>query len=69
MPVRETRPIVGRSPTIPCAAEGETIEPLVSVPIVIAARPLAAIAPDPLDEPLGVMSALYGFSTCPPSDE
>jgi hypothetical protein len=68
MPVRLTRPIVGRSPTIPCAAAGETIEPDVSVPIVIAARPAAAIAPLPEDEPLGVMSALYGFRTCPPSE-
>ena len=58
MPVRDTRPIVGRSPTIPCAADGLTIEPEVSVPIVIAARPAAAAAPEPELEPDGVMSAL-----------
>ena len=68
IPVRLTSPIVGRSPTIPCAADGLVIEPEVSVPIVIAARPAAAAAPEPDDEPLGVMSASYGFSTCPPSE-
>jgi hypothetical protein len=66
MPVRLTSPIVGRSPTMPCAAEGETIEPEVSVPIVMAARPAAAAAPEPELEPDGVMSASYGFSTWPP---
>jgi hypothetical protein len=52
MPVRETRPTVGRSPTRLCIADGETIEPDVSVPIVTAARPAAAAAPDPALEPL-----------------
>ena len=47
MPVRLTRPTVGRSPTSLCAAAGEVIEPLVSVPIVTAARPDAAAAPEP----------------------
>ena len=58
MPVRLTRPTVGRRPTTPWSLAGLVIEPLVSLPIVMAARPAAAIAPLPLEEPLGVMSAL-----------
>jgi hypothetical protein len=69
MPVRGTRPTVGRRPTSPCAAAGLTIEPEVSVPIVIAARPAAAAAPLPEDDPDGDASMSYGFSTWPPSDE
>ena len=69
MPCWLTRPSVGRSPTMPCAAAGLMIEPDVSVPTVSAARPAAAAAPEPDEEPLGLTSASYGFSTCPPSDE
>ena len=68
MPARETRPIVGRRPTMPCAADGLTIEPLVSVPIVIAASPAAAAEPEPELEPLGFWSMSYGLSTWPPSE-
>ena len=39
MPARLTSPTVGRRPTMPCWADGLTIEPEVSVPIVTAARP------------------------------
>src|SRR3954447_15654054 len=69
MPVRLTRPTVGRRPTSPCAAAGLTIDPEVSVPIVIAARPAAAAAPEPELEPLGLASMSYGFRTCPPREE
>ena len=69
MPVRDTRPTVGRRPTRPCCAAGLTIEPEVSVPIVIGARPAAAAEPEPDEEPLVPRSMSYGLSTWPPSDE
>ena len=56
MPVRETRPSVGRMPTMPWAADGEMIEPEVSVPMVSAARPAAAALAEPEEEPLGPRS-------------
>src|SRR6201999_2572908 len=68
MPVRLTRPTVGRRPTSPWAADGLTIEPEVSVPIVTAARPAAAAGPGALAEPLGLASMSYGLSTWPPSE-
>ena len=43
----DTSPTVGRRPTIALRGRGLTIEPEVSVPIVIAARPAAAAAPEP----------------------
>ena len=69
MPVRLTSPTVGRRPTSPCAADGLTIEPDVSVPMVTIARPAAAAAAEPLEDPLGDTLMSYGLSTWPPSDE
>ena len=69
IPKRLTRPTVGRRPTIPCAADGLTIEPEVSVPIVAAASAAAAAVAEPEDEPLGFWSASSAFSTCPPRPE
>ena len=63
MPARLTRPTVGRRPTMPCWADGLTIEPEVSVPIVTAARPAAAAEPEPELEPLVPKSRSYGFRT------
>ena len=66
MPERETSPSVGLIPTIPQVADGQMIDPSVSVPTAIAAR-LAAIAdPDPDDEPHGLRSRMYGLCVCPP---
>src|SRR3954467_15096073 len=42
MPARLTRPTVGRRPTSPWAADGLTMLPDVSVPMVTIARPAAA---------------------------
>ena len=69
IPVRLTRPTVGRRPTMPCADAGLMIEPEVSVPMVIAARPDAAAVPEPDDEPPGEASVSYALRTWPPSDE
>ncbi len=69
MPVLDTSPTVGRMPTIPWRADGEMIEPDVSVPIVAAARPAEAAAPEPDDEPLGLTSRSIGVSTWPPRPE
>ena len=53
---------------MPCWADGLTIEPEVSVPIVTAARPAAAAAPEPELDPLVPASRSYGFRTWPPSE-
>ena len=53
-PVRLTRPTVGFRPTTPLAVAGQTMEPLVSVPTVTAARLAAAAAPEPELEPQGL---------------
>ncbi len=56
MPLRLMRPTVGLIPTTPQQDDGETIDPLVSVPTAIAQR-LALTAPaDPELEPLGLRS-------------
>src|SRR5688500_17564206 len=61
-----TRPSVGFTPTIPTIADGQTIDPSVSVPIANAVR-LAATAPaDPELDPHGFRSSPYGFFACPP---
>ena len=66
IPERETRPSVGLIPTIPHVADGQIIEPSVSVPTAMAAR-LAAIAePEPDDDPQGLRSRIYGLCVCPP---
>src|SRR5690242_12212006 len=41
------------------------IDPLVSVPIVSAARPASPAAPDPDEEPLGPCAASLALRTCP----
>jgi len=53
-------------PTMPLFDDGLTIEPSVSVPIVMAANPAAAATPDPELEPLGVRSRQCGFRVCLP---
>ena len=50
-PYRLTRPYVGRKPLIPQNAEGQMIDPQVSVPMAKAASPAATIAPEPDDDP------------------
>ena len=53
---RLTRPTVGLMPTTPLTLEGQTMEPLVSVPMAAAHREAAPAAPDPELEPHGFRS-------------
>lgn len=55
MPWPLISPTVGLTPTQPWAEAGHRIEPSVSVPTVRVARPSAAAAAEPLDEPHGVI--------------
>src|SRR5207302_11254980 len=57
MPVRETRPSVGLIPTSEHAADGQTIEPSVSVPMPTAAKFAAIAAAVPELEPQGLRSS------------
>ncbi len=66
IPERPTRPTVGFSPTRPFTDDGQTIEPLVSVPIAPAQKFAEAAAPDPEDDPHGLRSSAYGFAHWPP---
>ncbi len=47
-----SKPTVGLIPTIPLLLDGQTIEPLVSVPIAITHRFADTATPDPALEPL-----------------
>src|SRR5271165_558086 len=64
-PYRLTRPYVGRSPLMPQNAEGQTIEPHVSVPIANPASPAATIAPEPDDDPQVQQLVSQGFLPAP----
>ena len=57
MPVRETRPSVGLTPTRAQLFDGDTIEPSVSEPTVSAQRLAAAAAPEPELEPDALRSS------------
>jgi hypothetical protein len=57
MPSRLTRPTVGLSPTTPQIDAGDTIDPSVSVPIAIAAKPAATAAAEPELDPLVFLSS------------
>ena len=59
-------PTVGLSPTSPLTEEGETIEPSVSVPILMAQRLAAVAVPEPALDPDGLRSRIYGHLVCPP---
>src|SRR5215470_10955476 len=67
-PNRLTRPYVGRSPLTPQKAEGQIIDPQVSVPIEKAASPAATIAPEPEEEPQVQQSVFHGFFAAPCKD-
>src|SRR5688572_7100234 len=66
IPVRLIRPTVGFTPTTPHTDDGETIEPLVSVPIAATHKLAETAAADPELEPDGLRSSAYGFRVCPP---
>ena len=55
MPRRDTSAIVDLRPTTPLTFAGPVIEPLVSVPMVPAAKLIAAEMPEPELEPAGVL--------------
>src|SRR5262249_42468142 len=67
-PYRLTRPNVGRKPLTPQYAEGQMIEPQVSVPTAKAASPAATIAPEPEDEPQVQQEVFQGFFPAPASE-
>lgn len=60
-PPRLVRPRVGLMPTTALELEGHNIEPSVSVPRETAARLAATDIADPLLEPQGPATRLYGF--------
>ena len=65
-PRRLTRPSVGLMPTTPFAAAGQTMEPLVSVPMASAAIRAATATAEPLEDPQGLRSSTCGFLVWPP---
>ena len=66
IPVRLTKPTVGLIPTMPLTEEGQTIEPLVSVPIASGARPAETATAEPELEPQGLRSRKCGLRVSPP---
>src|SRR3954468_17102391 len=60
-PARLVSPTVGLIPTTPLALAGETIDPLVSVPMATAQRLAAGAPPEPELEPPGLRSRAYGL--------
>ena len=54
MPVLLTTPRVGLMPTTPLTLDGQTIEPLVSVPTATLVRLAATATAEPLDDPQGL---------------
>ena len=55
MPDRLISPTVGLIPTIPFALDGQTIEPLVSVPIARTVRLAETATPEPELDPQGFL--------------
>src|SRR5215475_691295 len=66
IPLRETSPSVGLTPTRPQLFEGDTIDPSVSLPTATAHRFAAIAAPEPELDPEGLRSRAYGLRHCPP---
>ena len=54
---RLTNPTVGLMPTTPQLDDGQTTEPLVSVPMAAKTRLPEVAAPEPDDEPHGLRSS------------
>src|SRR5579859_2396105 len=65
-PARLVRPRVGLMPTRLFAAEGQRIEPSVSVPRAAGARLAATAIAEPELDPQGVRSRAYGLRAWPP---
>jgi len=67
-PYRLTRPNVGRSPLTPQHADGNMIDPHVSVPIANGTSAAPTDAPDPLDEPPLQYCRFHGVRPGPVND-
>ena len=67
MPAPVMEPTVGLRPTRPLSADGQTIDPSVSVPTASGAYPAATAAPEPDDEPPADRSRACGFRHRPPT--
>src|SRR5215208_6585768 len=60
-------PNVGRRPVVPQVADGDTIDPCVSVPMVNGNKPAATDEAEPADEPLDPSCRFQGFFVSPPN--
>src|SRR5579864_1000115 len=69
MPLRLTRPEVGRMPTRSFHVEGLRMDANPSSPTAIVAKLAARQAPFPPDDPPTVLSRPYGFRVSPNSSE
>src|SRR3954469_22585524 len=67
MPSAGINPTVGFNPTTPFTDEGQTIEPLVSVPTANGASCIAMATADPELEPQAERCELLGFTVRPPT--
>jgi len=66
IPERLKRPTVGLMPTMPLLFDGQTIDPLVSVPIAIMQRFAETATAEPELDPHGFLFKIKGFFVCPP---
>src|SRR4029079_6156793 len=66
-PERLIEPKLGLRPVAPHRAEGETIEPNVSVPTVNGSKPATTEAAEPAEEPLDPCFKFQGFFVSPPN--
>src|SRR5438067_230478 len=64
-PLRLMRPYVGRSPTVPQAWLGDTMDPRVSVPSEKPTNPAAVAEAEPAEDPLEVSSVFQGVLVMP----
>src|SRR3546814_10670801 len=67
-PDREMRPKVGLAPTTPHRAAGWRMEPPVSEPREMGAKPAATAAADPREEPPGPREVSSGFRVGPKAE-
>lgn len=65
MPRRDGRPYVGFMPVTPVKLAGSRMEPPVSVPVTMGARPAATALEEPPEEPPGTAFASQGLKTLP----
>ena len=66
IPARLIKPTVGLIPTMPLTDDGQTIEPLVSVPMASGVRSAETATAEPELDPQGFRSKKYGLRVSPP---